>query len=163
MVQARPAISVSVPALIAKRAETFVDLQHADLEPLLRRIGNAVWCCLAKPATGRRNYTASGRASPRGLIEDKGFNIVAAEADWPDAARIDHYVRHRVSPSEWTAFARFPTWMWRNQETRAFVDWLHRRNLPPLPYDERVAFYGLAIRLSLNPVTWFSVGLFARP
>ena len=59
------------------------------------------------------------------LIERKGFNVVAAEADWPDAARIDHYVRHRDAPaSEWEAFARFPTWMWRNEEMRRFVDWL---------------------------------------
>ena len=60
------------------------------------------------------------------LIEDNGFHIVAAEADWPDAARIDSRARHsNVPPSEWTAFTRLPTWMWRNKETRSFVDWLH--------------------------------------
>ena len=53
----------------------------------------------------------------RDLIVRKGFNLVAIEADWPDAARVDHYVRHfQYPPSEWTAFARFPTWMWRNTE-----------------------------------------------
>ena len=58
----------------------------------------------------------------RELIVKKGFRFVAIEADWPDAARIDHYVRHfEYPPSEWTAFARFPTWMWRNTEVRGFV------------------------------------------
>ena len=48
----------------------------------------------------------------RDLIVKKGFSFVAVEADWPDAARVDHYVRHfQYPPSEWTAFARFPTWM----------------------------------------------------
>ena len=61
----------------------------------------------------------------RELIERRDFNFIAIEGDWPDAARIDHYVRHReYPPSEWTAFARFPTWMWRNNEVRDFVDWL---------------------------------------
>ncbi|MCK9911920.1 erythromycin esterase family protein, partial [Microbacteriaceae bacterium K1510] len=63
--------------------------------------------------------------------------------DWPDAARIDHYVRHFEFPaSEWTAFARFPTWMWRNAEVRAFVDWLREHNREKEP-GGRVAFHGL--------------------
>ena len=54
------------------------------------------------------------------LIEQKNFSFVAIEGDWPDAARIDHYVRHmQYPPSEWRAFSRFPTWMWRNVETAA--------------------------------------------
>jgi erythromycin esterase-like protein len=77
------------------------------------------------------------------LIERKGFDFVAVEGDWPDAARIDHYVRHReYRPSEWTAFARFPTWMWRNTDVRAFVDWLRERNGKTTP-NKRTAFYGL--------------------
>jgi protein-L-isoaspartate(D-aspartate) O-methyltransferase len=79
----------------------------------------------------------------RELIERKGFAFVAIEGDWPDAARVDHYVRHaEAAPSEWTAFARFPVWMWRNRETRAFVDWLrlHNAGLEPA---RRAAFHGL--------------------
>jgi protein-L-isoaspartate(D-aspartate) O-methyltransferase len=68
---------------------------------------------------------------------------VAIEGDWPDAARIDHFVRHfDTPPSEWTAFARFPTWMWRNTDVREFVDWLHVHN-SNVAVDTRVAFHGL--------------------
>lgn len=134
VVQARPAISVSVPGLIAKHADTFVKLEQADLQPLLRRIGDACVVLIGEASHGTSEFYRMRARITQRLIEEKGFNIVVAEADWPDAARIDHYVRHRdVPPSEWTAFARFPTWMWRNRETRAFVDWLHGRNLP-LPY-----------------------------
>ena len=59
----------------------------------------------------------------RELIVKRGFRFVAIEGDWPDAARIDHYVRHLEYPaSEWTAFARFPTWMWRNGQVAEFLD-----------------------------------------
>ena len=79
----------------------------------------------------------------RELIERKGFTIVAAEADWPDAARIDHYVRDLEHPApDWIAFTRFPTWMWRNHEMRALVDWLRDHNRS-LPAERRAGFYGL--------------------
>jgi len=79
----------------------------------------------------------------RELIKKKHFSFVAIEGDWPDAARIDHYVRHfEYQPSEWTAFARFPTWMWRNEEVRNFVEWLRGHNADLEPR-ERTAFYGL--------------------
>ncbi|WP_369820118.1 erythromycin esterase family protein [Synechococcus sp. 1G10] len=72
-----------------------------------------------------------------------GVSFVAIEGDWPDAASVDHYVRHaETPPSEWTAFAHFPTWMWRNGETREFVDWLRAHNAARTPA-QRIAFRGL--------------------
>lgn len=143
VVRSRPAVSVSLPGLIAQHAETFARHEDADLAPLLRRIGDARVVLVGEASHGTSEFYAMRARITQRLIEEKGFNIVAIEADWPDAARIDHYVRHRdVPPSEWTAFARFPTWMWRNEETRTFVDWLHQRNAK-LAYDRRTAFYGL--------------------
>ncbi len=143
VVQSRPAVSVSLPGLIAKHAEAFMKLEEADLEPLLHRIGDARVVLIGEASHGTSEFYRMRARITQRLIEAKGFGIVAAEADWPDAARIDNYVRHReVPPSEWTAFARFPTWMWRNEETRSFIDWLHMRN-SSLEYHQRAAFYGL--------------------
>ena len=143
VVQARPAVSVSLPGLIAKHAQTFTKLEDADLEPLLHRISDARVVLIGEASHGTSEFYRMRARITQRLIEAKGFGIVAAEADWPDAARIDNYVRHReVPPSEWTAFARFPTWMWRNEETRSFIDWLHMRN-SSLDYGQRTAFYGL--------------------
>src|SRR5208282_1519605 len=73
----------------------------------------------------------------RRLIEKHGFSIIAVEADWPDAARIDRYVRHHAhEPSSEEAFSRFPTWMWRNIEVHDFVEWL-RANNEHLPAEAR--------------------------
>jgi erythromycin esterase-like protein len=78
-------------------------------------------------------------------VERHAFNIVAVEADWPDAKRIDDYVRHRrPGSSEKQAFARFPSWMWRNIEMRDFVDWLSEHN-ERLSAASRVEFRGLDI------------------
>ena len=141
--QRRPAVSVSLPGLIAASASSFTRLEDADLDPLIARVGDARVVLIGEATHGTSEFYEMRARITRRLIEEKGFDIVAAEADWPDAAQIDNYVRHHDVPaSEWTAFARFPTWMWRNEETRTFVDWLHEWNLDR-PYEARVAFYGL--------------------
>jgi protein-L-isoaspartate(D-aspartate) O-methyltransferase len=129
--------------LVARAAQEFADLETADLEPLLERLGDARIVLLGESTHGSSEFYRMRQRVTRALIERKGFAFVAAEADWPDAARIDHYVRQRDAPAaEWTAFARFPAWMWRNTDVRAFVDWLHGHNAGRAP-PERVGFHGL--------------------
>ncbi len=152
VIRTRPAVSVSLPSLITRDAEMFAHLREANLEPLLERIGEVRVVLIGEATHGTSEFYRMRARITQRLIEEKGFSFVAAEADWPDARRIDHYVRHRnVPPSEWTAFARFPTWMWRNAETKGFVDWLHKNN-ETRPYDERAAFYGLDLYSLYNSV-----------
>ena len=143
LVQNSPRLSATLPSLIPRHGEGFDDLETADLGPLLHRIGEARVVLIGEASHGTSEFYRMRARITQHLIEEKGFNIVAAEADWPDAARIDDYVRHRdVPPSEWEAFARFPTWMWRNEEVRTFVDWLHTHNSAK-SYDFRCGFFGL--------------------
>lgn len=94
---------------------------------------------------GTSEFYRARAAITQRLIERCGFNIVAVEADWPDAARIDRYVRYRPhAPSEEAAFIRFPTWMWRNREVHDFVDWLRQHNSTVLASD-RAEFRGLDV------------------
>jgi protein-L-isoaspartate(D-aspartate) O-methyltransferase len=80
----------------------------------------------------------------RELILRRGFTVVAVEADWPDAAQVDHYVRHLERPvAPETAFTRFPTWMWRNQEVAEFVEWLRAHNGEVRDPARRAGFAGL--------------------
>ena len=109
----------------------------------MARIGDAKVVLLGEASHGTSEFYRMRDRITRELIAKKGFRFVAIEGDWPDAARVDHYVRHlEYPPSEWTAFARFPTWMWRNEEVRAFVEWLRAHNAALKP-DDRVAFHGL--------------------
>ncbi|CAN1724287.1 protein-L-isoaspartate(D-aspartate) O-methyltransferase [Hyphomicrobium sp. 1Nfss2.1] len=128
---------------LKQQIEPFDDVDDADLDRLLTRIGDARVVLIGEATHGTSEFYRLREKITRALITRKDFTFVAIEGDWPDAARIDHYVRHFEFPaSEWTAFARFPTWMWRNQEVREFVDWLREYNHSMLP-KERVAFHGL--------------------
>ncbi len=143
VIQTRPKMTDDLPSMIARHGEEFDATATASLDGLIDRIGNARIVLIGEASHGTSEFYLMRTAITRRLIEEKDFRIVAIEADWPDAARIDHYVRHReAQASEWQAFSRFPTWMWRNEETAHFVDWLHEYNAE-LSHESRCGFYGL--------------------
>ena len=126
-----------------EHAEPFASVDLADLGPILERVGDARVVLIGEATHGTAEFYRMREQITRALITKKQFSFVAIEGDWPDAARIDRYVRHfEYQPSEWTAFARFPTWMWRNEEVRSFVEWLRSHNADAGPR-HRAAFHGL--------------------
>ncbi len=134
----------STSELIADAAEPIDDLEGAELERLMNRIGESRVVLIGEASHGTSEFYRFRARITRELIQNKGFGFVAVEADWPDASRIDHYVRDlQTPPAEWTAFTRFPTWMWRNEEVRDFVDWLRQHNATIADPEARVGFYGL--------------------
>src|SRR5947209_1170467 len=133
----------SLPRLIADVAEPLPDIDDRTFGEFFDRFGAARVVLLGEASHGTSEFYRARAAVSRRLIERHGFNIVAVEADWPDAATIDRYVRHREwRAGELTAFERFPTWMWRNREFDAFVRWLHDHNANR-PYERMCGFYGL--------------------
>ena len=100
-----------------------------DMDRLVERIGASRIVLIGEASHGTSEFYRMRARITRALIENHAFSFVAIEGDWPDAARIDHYVRHVKAPAaEWMAFARFPMWMWRNREVAEFVDWLRVHN-----------------------------------
>lgn len=109
------------------------------------RFADARVVLLGEATHGTSEFYRARAAITRRLIEHHGFSIVAVEADWPDAARIDQYVRHHAPrPRRGDPFVRFPAWMWRNVEVLAFADWLRGHNEPLAP-QERASFHGLDV------------------
>jgi erythromycin esterase-like protein/predicted phosphoribosyltransferase len=107
------------------------------------RFGHARVVLLGEASHGTSEFYRARAAITRRLIEHHGFTIVAVEADWPDAAAIDRYVRHSPhQPQRSTPFTRFPTWMWRNKDVEGFTRFLRKHN-GSRPMAERVGFYGL--------------------
>ena len=134
----------AVTTLVHESAQPFSSIADADLGPLLERIGDCSVVLLGEASHGTSEFYALRDRITRELIVGKGFTAVAVEADWPDAARIDAYIRHRPpSPPPFEVFARFPTWMWRNREVSRLVDWLHAHNGGVDDPDRRVSFHGL--------------------
>jgi protein-L-isoaspartate(D-aspartate) O-methyltransferase len=133
----------TVPERIAVNADRVDDLSTADLDALLSRIGDARIVCLGEATHGTSEFYRMRARITRALIEEKGFTVVAAEADWPDAAQVNAYVRSldRSAVPE-RAFTRFPTWMWANEEVLEFLDWLREYNATQ-PRDQQAGFYGL--------------------
>ncbi|MDQ2078227.1 protein-L-isoaspartate(D-aspartate) O-methyltransferase [Marinimicrobium sp. ABcell2] len=141
-IPARKARSGSTSELIAECAEPLDD--EGALDALLERIGDSRVVLIGESSHGTSEFYRYRARITQALIEQKGFDLLAVEADWPDASQIDHYVRDlQTEASQWTAFSRFPTWMWRNEEVREFVDWLHDHNSRITDRTQRVGFHGL--------------------
>ena len=120
-----------------------------DFGAFFDRFADVKVVLLGEATHGTSEFYIARAAITRRLIERHGFTIVAVEADWPDAARIDAYVRHLAPRSvEEEAFSRFPTWMWKNVEVRAFAEWMRAHN-EALPPERRAEFRGLDV-YSLN-------------
>jgi erythromycin esterase-like protein len=133
----------TLPRLIAENAEPLPNIDDSRFGAAFDRFGDARVVCLGEASHGTSEFYRARAEISRRLIERHGFNIVAVEADWPDAATVDRYARHRQwREGELKAFERFPTWMWRNREFDQFIRWLHRHNANR-PYEQMCGFYGL--------------------
>src|SRR3954447_21275720 len=133
----------SLPRLIAQAAEPLPDIDDRTFGEFFDRFADARVVLLGEASHGTSEFYRARAAISRHLIEKHGFTIVAVEGDWPDAATLDRYVRHRPPrEGEFRAFERFPTWMWRNVEVDAFIRWLRGHN-EARAYERMAGFYGL--------------------
>ena len=117
-----------------------------DFDPLIRQIGDARLVLIGEASHGTHEfYRIRGEITKR-LIRECGFRAIAAEADWPDAYRVNRFVRGRSRDGDAAEaladFMRFPQWMWRNAEVLDFVGWLRTHNDASGKTDQ-VGFYGL--------------------
>jgi erythromycin esterase-like protein/predicted phosphoribosyltransferase len=117
-------------------------------EALEEIIGDARVVLIGESSHGTHEFYEARAEITKWLIEEKGFCAVAAEADWPDAYRVNRYVRglgiDGSADEALSGFERFPSWMWRNVVVRDFVDWLHAHNGQCRDREEReTGFYGL--------------------
>ena len=144
----RPSIRRSRPATVARlireTAAPISNIEQADVSALIERIGDARVVLLGEATHGTSEFYRMRARITKELILRRGFNFVAVEADWPDAARINQYVRHAPARQEqWKAFSRFPTWMWRNHEASELVEWLRAWNAEVSEPERHAGFYGL--------------------
>jgi putative phosphoribosyl transferase len=124
-------------------AEPLPDIDDPDFAKAFDRYAGARVVLLGEASHGTAEFYRARAAITRRLIERHGFNVVAVEADWPDAAMIDRHVRERPRrTADAGSFSRFPTWMWRNTEVAAFVQWLREHNAAFGAHGQ-TAFYGL--------------------
>ncbi len=150
------------------RGSTAADLvrEHAvhlsgrsnEYDTLINAIGGARLVLIGEASHGTHEFYQERAHLTERLVAEKGFNAVAVEADWPDAYRVNRYVRgasdDRDSVQALGDFGRFPTWMWRNTDVVDFVSWLRAHN-ETQPSERRVGFYGIdlySLRASMDAV-----------
>lgn len=139
----QPQDGASLSRLIAAHAEPLPDPEDATFGAAFDRFADATVVLLGEASHGTSEFYRARAAITRRLVEHHGFNIVALEADWPDAACLNRYVRgQHAKPGADPPFQRFPTWMWRNAEFAAFTDSLRQWNLGQ-PEASRCGVYGL--------------------
>ncbi len=136
----------SLSQMVREAAEPLPDIEDAGFGPLFDRYGDRRVVLLGEASHGTSEFYRARAAITRHLVEHHGLNIVAVEADWPDAAAVNRYVTHQAAREfEEAAFTRFPTWMWRNTVVEGFADWLRMHNHGVPDPDRRAGFYGLDI------------------
>lgn len=152
----------------SSRGGTLTDLVRARVRPLkgdpaqydelIEAAGDAQVVLLGEATHGTHEFYRERAFITRRLIAEQGFGAVAVEADWPDAYRVNRFVRGTGPDEEavqaLTDFGRFPTWMWRNADVLDFIGWLRTHN-EPLPPERRAGFYGLdlySLRASMQAV-----------
>lgn len=124
---------------------------ETDYDALLERIGDARLVLIGEGSHGTEEFYRERAAITKRLIDEKGFDAVAVEADWPDAFRLNRFVRgtsdDRTAREALGDFGRFPQWMWRNTVVEKFIGWLRERN--DTHPRQKAGFYGIDL-YSLN-------------
>ena len=143
--------------IVRERAQR-LNGETRDYDALIDAIGDARLVLIGEATHGTHEFYQERAIITDRLIAEKGFTAVAVEADWPDAYRVNRYVRgmsgDRDSVEALSDFGRFPTWMWRNTAVVDFVAWLRAHNDTERP-ERRVGFYGIdlySLRTSMEAV-----------
>jgi len=117
-----------------------------QFDPILNRIGDARTVLIGEATHGTHEFYEARAALTRQLIADRKFAAVVVEADWPDAHRVNRFVRAEGDDDHAVEalgdFQRFPAWMWRNRVVENFVTWLRYRN-ENHRVEDRAGFYGM--------------------
>ncbi|URM25439.1 erythromycin esterase family protein [Pseudomonas frederiksbergensis] len=142
----------AIAPLLRQYAEPLPALDSPAFGEMFDRYADARVVMIGEASHGTSDFYRTRAAITQRLIEQHGFNIVAVEADWPDAGHVDRYARG-LAHSAWTRhiFSRFPTWMWRNTDVKAFAHWLHQYNHQHAP-ERRVEFRGLDVYSLRNSI-----------
>lgn len=118
-----------------------------DFDSLLDQIGDARFVLIGEASHGTHEFYRTRSQITQRLIREKGFAAVAVEGDWPDAYRVNRYVRDAGddldSETALEGFKRFPQWMWRNVDVVSFIDWLRAHNDGLVSDEQKVGFYGM--------------------
>src|SRR5215204_6146547 len=130
---------------VTKKAVPIDTTTHV-IDDVLRLCKDADFVLLGEASHGTHEFYRYRAEITKRLISESGFSAVAAEADFPDAYRVNRYIRgsgtDRSAEESLADFQRYPLWMWRNADVLDLVGWLRAHN-DRLNAGRRIGFYGI--------------------
>lgn len=132
---------VAAPLSAEERAAIVADLQSVarplqgvdprpatdDLAPLAAMIADARIVALGKSSHGSSEQFRMKRRIIEFLAAEKGFTVVALEANWSSIGAVDAYVKGSGSSLP-AALESLGYWIWRTEEMKGLIDWMRRQN-----------------------------------
>ncbi len=124
--------SVAATAALVSKSAIPLTGGRGDYDALMNLVGDARFVLLGEATHGTHEFYRERARITRRLVEEKGFDAVVLEADWPDAYRVNEYIRKRSKDASaeqsLSGFTRFPLWMWRNTDIRDLTAWARSYN-----------------------------------
>ncbi len=125
------ALSLDAIEWLQERAISVATVQPgsglADLLPLKAVIGGARIVALGEATHGTHEFYTMRHRIIELLVAEMGFTLLALEAPWPAARRIDEYVRSGTGDPA-TLLRGLRYWIWSTREMLDLFEWIRAQN-----------------------------------
>ncbi|MDE2804366.1 MAG: erythromycin esterase family protein [Gemmatimonadota bacterium] len=126
-----PPIPSEATAWIEANSHAFegshLSLPHSDLSFLPGIVGDARIVSLGENTHGTRDFFEMKARILRFLVEEMGFTAFAIEATWPEARRLDHYVRTGEGDAA-ELLSGLYFWTWNTESVLEMIEWMRAHN-----------------------------------
>ena len=146
MTTQNPPLSPVRETEIAALREGAIVGEEASVDAIVHAAANKRFVLLGEATHGTHEFYDLRRRISQRLIAEEGFLGIVVEADWPDAYRVNRYIkgdmRDGKADKALSGFKRFPQWMWRNTVVVELVEWLRAYNKAQ-DSGPKAGFYGM--------------------
>ncbi len=111
---------------------TTVEAGHdnADLAAFGKAVGDAPVVALGEASHGTREFFQMKHRLLEYLVTQKGFTVFALEANWPETAAVDRYIKTGQGDPK-AALAGLYFWTWNTEEVLDMIEWMRAYNAVP--------------------------------
>ena len=122
-----PEVSAWLDANVHPFDGSHLSLPHDDLEFLRDLVGDARTVALGENTHGTRDFFEMKAHILRFLVEEMDFDTFAIEATWPEALRLDRYVRTGEGDAA-VLLSGLYLWTWNTESVLEMIEWMRDHN-----------------------------------
>ncbi|HEY2012944.1 MAG TPA: erythromycin esterase family protein [Bryobacteraceae bacterium] len=102
----------------------------AELAAFGQAVGDARIVALGEATHGTREFVEMKHRMVEYLVREKGFTVVAMDANWPESQAVDRYIKTGEGEAK-AALGGIYGWQWYTEEMLALVEWMRNHNQDP--------------------------------